>query len=71
MVKAFNMAGDTCHATAKDFESLKPKLDQLSSKEENSSMHPILIYEQDEDSLQRPIFQKIHIAHYQDGWTIK
>ncbi len=71
MIKAFNMTGDTCHATAKDFDSLKVELDKLNGKEANSSTHPVLIYEQDEDSLQRPIFQKIHIAHYQDGWKIK
>lgn len=71
MVKAFSMTGDICHGTAKDLETMKPKLEKLHSEKAISSTSPVLIYEQDEDELQRPIFQKIHIAHYQESWTIE
>lgn len=72
MVKAFNMAGNTCYGTADNFDALKPQLDKLHTcNETDSSKSPLLIVEQDNDPLSRPIFQKIRIAHYKEGWQIK
>jgi hypothetical protein len=72
MIKAYNLAGNTCYGSAENIDALKPELERLNQcSEEKLLKQPILIYEQDEDSLQRPLFQKIHIAHYKDGWKIK
>lgn len=71
MVKAFNMAGNTCYGTAENFDALKPELDKLHQQDASYSNSPILIYEQDEDTLKRPLFQKIRIAKYNDGWEVK
>lgn len=71
MIKAFNMAGNTCYGTAENFDALKPALDKLHQQDANVSNNPLLIYEQDEDTLKRPLFQKIRIAQYNDGWEVK
>lgn len=71
MVKAYNMAGNTCYGTAENFDALKPELDRMYQQDANSLNSPILIYEQDEDSLKRPLFQKIRIAQYKDGWKFE
>lgn len=69
MIKAYNMEGNTCYGDAENIESLRVKLNELSQDNKlELQEQPILVFEHDEDTLSRPLFQKVHIAHNIKEW---
>lgn len=69
MIKAYNMEGNTCYGGAENLESLKVKLKELGQDNKlESQEQPVLVFEHDEDTLSRPLFQKVHIAHSMREW---
>jgi hypothetical protein len=71
MIKAYNIEGNTCYGEIGNMESVKNKLEELRQNQQlDSQEQPILVFEHDEDTLSRPLFQKIHIAHYNKEWIL-
>lgn len=71
MIKAYNIEGSTCYGDIESMTSVKDKLETLRQEKKLDSLkEPVLIFEHDEDTLSRPLFQKIHIAHYNKEWIL-
>jgi hypothetical protein len=71
MIKAYNIDGNTCYGNIEDMDTIKDKLEELRLDNKLDSLEqPILLFEHDEDNLNRPLFQKIRIAHYNNEWIL-
>lgn len=71
MIKAYDIEGSTCYGNIENMASVKDKLEVLrQEKKLVPQEQPILLFEHDEDTLSRPLFQKIHIAHYNKEWIL-
>ena len=71
MIKAYNIDGNICYGDVKDMATVKSELEELRRENKlDSQEQPILVFEHDEDTLSRPLFQKIHIAHYNKEWIL-
>lgn len=71
MIKAYNIDGNTCYGNIEDIDTIKDKLEKLRLDNKLDSLEqPILLFEHDEDNLNRPLFQKIRIARYNNEWIL-
>jgi hypothetical protein len=71
MIKAYNIDGNTCYGNIEDIDNIKDKLEELRLDNKLDSLEqPILLFEHDEDNLNRPLFQKIRIARYNNEWIL-
>ena len=71
MIKAYNIEGNTCYGDIDTMDTIKDKLEELRQDNKlDSPEQPVLVFEHDEDNLSRPLFQKIHIAHYNKEWIL-
>ncbi|GAA6252830.1 hypothetical protein PO073_09680 [Bacteroides thetaiotaomicron] len=71
MIKAYNIDGNTCYGNIEDIDTIKDKLEELRLDNKLDSLEqPILLFEHDEDNLNRPLFQKIRIARYNNEWIL-
>ena len=71
MIKAYNIDGNTCYGNIEDIDTIKDKLEELRLGNKLDSLEqPILLFEHDEDNLNRPLFQKIRIARYNNEWIL-
>lgn len=71
MIKAYNIDGNTCYGNIEDMDTIKDKLEELRLDNKLDSLEqPILLFEHDEDNLNRPLFQKIRIARYNNEWIL-
>ncbi len=71
MTKAYNIDGNTCYGNIEDIDTIKDKLEELRLDNKLDSLEqPILLFEHDEDNLNRPLFQKIRIARYNNEWIL-
>jgi hypothetical protein len=71
MIKAYNIDGNTCYGNFEDIDTIKDKLEELRLDNKLDSLEqPILLFEHDEDNLNRPLFQKIRIARYNNEWIL-
>ena len=68
MIKAYNIDGNTCYGNIEDIDTIKDKLEELRLDNKLDSLEqPILLFEHDEDNLNRPLFQKIR---YNNEWIL-
>ena len=71
MIKAYNIDGNNCYGNIEDIDTIKDKLEELRLDNKLDSLEqPILLFEHDEDNLNRPLFQKIRIARYNNEWIL-
>lgn len=71
MIKAYNIDGNICYGNIEDIDTIKDKLEELRLDNKLDSLEqPILLFEHDEDNLNRPLFQKIRIARYNNEWIL-
>ena len=71
MIKAYNIDGNTCYGNIEDIDTIKDKLEELRLDNKLDSLEqPILLFEHEEDNLNRPLFQKIRIARYNNEWIL-
>ena len=71
MTKAYNIDGNTCYGNIEDIDTIKDKLEELRLDNKLDSLEqPIVLFEHDEDNLNRPLFQKIRIARYNNEWIL-
>ena len=71
MIKAYNIDGNTCYGNIEDIDTIKDKLEELRLDNKLDSLEqPILLFEHDEYNLNRPLFQKIRIARYNNEWIL-
>lgn len=71
MIKAYNIDGNTCYGNIEDIDTIKDKLEELRLDNKLDSLEqPILLFEHDEDNLNRHLFQKIRIARYNNEWIL-
>lgn len=57
MIKAYNIDGNTCYGNIEDIDTIKDKLEELRLDNKLDSLEqPILLFEHDEDNLNRPLF---------------
>lgn len=71
MIKAYDIEGNTCYGEIGNMESVKHKLEEFRQENKlDAQEQPVLVFEHDEDMLSRPLFQKIHIAHYNKEWIL-
>ena len=71
MIKAYNIDGNPCYGNIEDIDTIKDKLEELRLDNKLDSLEqPILLFEHDEDNLNRPLFQKIRIARYNNEWIL-
>lgn len=70
-IKAYNIDGNTCYGDVENMDTVKDKLEELRQDNKlDSQEQPVLVFEHDEDTLSRPLFQKIHIARYNKEWIL-
>lgn len=71
MIKAYNIDGNTCYGNIEDIDTIKDKLEELRLDNKLDSLEqPILLFEHDEDNLNRPLFQKIRMLRYNNEWIL-